>query len=296
MGVDVPPSPFCQPDWRWQLAQQPPGPKRRRRRPTEPHDEWVDYARCYLAAEQGSRSGPPRHLSEAIAAAIREAVGLVHAQDEAVVWRLQAFLLAGETVDAVAGRFGLDALRVTAYQKLFFDVLERLGARGWIYCRAICDEDEGVPTSLPSIWRYFAYKDGVQAAELMIAATTGEPLPDWLRVQDAPNPAAKEKYHRLRCQLLVALMQAQSPQEFAGLMTMWKRLREYDPASTVTPQEQAREALYRSFFTMAGKQSSRRSNESPIQVPKRLKRVLAAQGQGSVFASVISDMRALIHA
>ena len=122
-----PASPFCPPDWRWRLAAAlRSGLLPRRRRLRDP--------RVAAAARlQAGLARPGRAEDRAVLAASR----LRSEGDARRRLELEARVLAGQPAGAIAARLGLPADVVEAFEKLFFDVRDRLDAPDYIAAVAI---------------------------------------------------------------------------------------------------------------------------------------------------------------
>jgi hypothetical protein len=128
--------------------------------------------------------------------------------------RLEAYLLTSEPLEIVAERCALPLETITTYEHIFFNVRKHLAARGWIMTRVIGGSLEGDPGGVGAIWKYFGYAEGPLALEFAIAATTDQPLPEWVRALFTQDPEYQEADWMM---LLIAALTARSPAELSRL-------------------------------------------------------------------------------
>jgi hypothetical protein len=107
------------------------------RPPAACDDRWVREAVRFLA-ERGDRPGPEAmaRLAEQMPA-VSQAFDLRQADRPEFRWAIEARVLAGEPFDAVARKCGLLPAAIEAYVKLFYDVVDLLGADTWVMCEVI---------------------------------------------------------------------------------------------------------------------------------------------------------------
>jgi hypothetical protein len=118
-----PDGPFRPPDYRWQLAGRAAAGAFV---PAEWVDAWVQTGQALLACPRDAAAVPP---PLAAAAAARE---LALADPFSRRVEVEARLLAGQPVAAVAAPTGLTAAAVEAYAALFYAVADRLAARSYV--------------------------------------------------------------------------------------------------------------------------------------------------------------------
>lgn len=99
-------------------------------------------------------------------------------------WQVEAWLLAGLTVEQVAGRVGVPAAVAGAYAETFFDVVGRLHAGDWVWAYAVRVGLWGPtdPTEA-DVWRYVAASGGPAVLELVVG--------DYLSL---PGPAHEDRH------------------------------------------------------------------------------------------------------
>ncbi len=211
----LPGSFFRSPAWRWQRAEYLASTGRRLDRRVD--DDWVDHARTVLRGV-GGRGSP--------AAAVHVARDLWMA-DGPARWELEARLLTPEPVARVAERAGLSAAVVEAFETVFFDVRTWPRATDWRLARAVGYSAAGGFTSrLPgAAWRLAAHLGGPVVLDVVMAATTGGPLPAGLLAPlRGPSRVAASERLRRRARLWVTAMGAVSAAEVAAVVRERRRL------------------------------------------------------------------------
>lgn len=216
IGRWLPDSPFCVPEWRWLRAAYLVEAGRRYDHRVD--DEWVRHAR-------DARRG--RGRSNSPAATVREARE-VWAGDPDRRGEVEARLLAGCTDADVADRVRLSERVVAAYAEVFFCVRPAVaaGASDWLLSEAVGYSTVfGFTRPLPhAAWRLAAVFGGPLFADVVIAATTGRPLPPAFR-----DPGGTEELRvRELARLWVAAMAAATPAAFACVLRDNRRLRTSD--------------------------------------------------------------------
>jgi hypothetical protein len=194
--------PRLTPDHRWRSAQALARGGRDAsagRRPPEVR-EAAAYLRALGRARDGRRRDAVRARWPDLAAADRLAV-----EGGPRNWETQARLLARQSDEEVAARCGLTVGAVHFYEMLFFAVRDRLAAGDWVLIHAVRPgPGPGITfRDLGQVWRALGYHAGPLVLELVLAVTTGRPLPDWARDPPGAGSAGLEERLRLRCGLLV---------------------------------------------------------------------------------------------
>lgn len=163
---------------------------------------------------------------------------------------LEARLLTDEPVEQVAGRVGLPAPAVEAYGEVFFSVRPMRRAIDWLLARAVGFRAfQGFTSPLPwAAWKLAAVAGGPLFLDVVIAATTGRPLPDGCHKGSGRERVYKDALTRLRVRLWVALMAAATDEEYAAVVRARRRLRALDARLTgrvtaVSPSLAAAEAF-----------------------------------------------------
>jgi hypothetical protein len=212
----MPFSPYRVPEWRWRRAAQLHQTGRRIERRVD--DEWVRHARDALHGR--GRTGTP---AAAVQAAREVWVGDPDRRGE-----IEARLLAGDTDAAIADQRALPELVVAAYALVYFDVRPAVasGASDWVLAQAVGYSPFGGFTApLPwASWRLAAVAGGPLFADVVIAATTGRPLPPAFSGPGGADEVRVREFARL----WVAAMAAVTPAAFAPVIREYRRVRTAD--------------------------------------------------------------------
>jgi hypothetical protein len=209
------PGDFYRPvEWRWLWAQHL---VRRGRSPDpERDDEWVRLAR---EAITGGNGGPK-------VAAIRAARAIWAAGPSRRRDELEARLLTEEPFARLGARWGVSAAVVEAYCAVFFPVRTLKRPNDWVLLQAVgYSPVRGLTGPQPAgIWKYIAYTVGANALDVMIAVTTGEPLPADLIAALKRNGRDEDLYRQKVLQTARVIM-AVTDEEFAAIVEDRQRLR-----------------------------------------------------------------------
>jgi len=212
----MPGSPFRRPEWRWLRAVYLNQTGRRFDRRVD--DDWVKHARDAIRGR--GRSTSP-------AATVRAAQELWEGDPDRR-GEIETRLLAGDTDVVIAGRMALPEKVIDAYSEVFFDVRPALAteATDWVLAEAAgFSPFAGFTRPLPwASWRLAAVAGGPLFVDVVIAATTGRPLPPAF----SNSGGADEVRVRELARLWVAAMAAVTPAAFAGVMREYRRLRSDD--------------------------------------------------------------------
>lgn len=209
----LPHSPFRPPEWRWRRAEYLAATGRRIDRRLD--DGWVVTARRLLT--------PRGAKSEMVT--VRGAYA-VWTGDPERRSELEAWLLTAASLAEVARRFALSEAVVEAYERVFFAVrVEAERATDWRMLQAVgYNPWEGFTLPLPfAAWKYAAVTGGPLALLVMVAVTTGRPLP----VEVVPAGGGDERAAAVREKtlLLIAALAARTDAEFAEVIRAHRRLR-----------------------------------------------------------------------
>lgn len=212
----LPHSPFRVPEWRWLRAMHMHETGRRIDHRID--DEWVSLARDALRV-RGRTNSP----AATVQAARDVWVGEPNRRGE-----MEARLLAGDEDVVIAACTALPERVVAAYAAVFFDVRPAVaaGASDWLLFEAVGYSPLiGFTRPLPwAGWKLAAVAGGSLFADLVIAATTGRPLPAALR-----DPGGAEEVRvREQVRLWVASMAAVTPAAFAGVLREYRRFRMFE--------------------------------------------------------------------
>lgn len=210
------------PEWRWLRAEFLAAT--RRRRDPRIDDDWVVDARTTL---RNRGCGQPK-------VAAVEAAREIWTGDPAVKGELEALLLTAEPFDRVAGRFGLPASVVEAYAAVFFAVRPMRRATDWLLTRAVgYSPFRGFTGPQPAAaWKLAALAGGPVLLDVVIAATTGRPLPEGFLKGTGRRRAYEDARIRLLAEMWVASMSATTDEEFARVAADRQQLRDLDARMT----------------------------------------------------------------
>jgi len=219
-----------------------------RRRDPRVDDDWVAHARAAIQNRGGAAS------RAATVRAARE----VWAADPAVKGELEARLLTDEPLVRVAVRLALPATVVEAYTEVFFAVRPMRAATDWLLTHAVGYSSlRGFTGPQPAAaWKLAALAGGPVLLDVVLAATTGRPLPDGLLNVADPRRSDQEARTRLLAEIWVASMAAVTDEEFAAVARDRQRLHDHDArtggrAATPTPTVVAVEAFLAALPAMA---------------------------------------------
>ncbi len=227
---------YRRPEWRWLRAEYLLATGRRRDPRVD--DAWVAHARAAIQNRGGAGS---------TAATVR-AAHEIWAGDRSVKGELEARLLTVESLDRVAGRLARPAAVVEAYAEVFFAVRPMRAATDWLLTRAVGYSPlRGFTGPQPAAaWKLAALAGGPVLLDVVIAASTGRPMPDGLLTASGQQRAYEEARTRLLAEIWVASMAAVTDEDFAGVVEDRRRLRDLDartggrdatPTSTVAAME-----------------------------------------------------------
>jgi hypothetical protein len=260
----LPHSVFRSPAWRWHRACALYRQGRRTDRRVD--DQWTARARDFLAAggRHAARHDSGRHGPHA--PHIQAALEVWEAVPQAPRWLLEAHLLTGVPLHEVAQRCGLSAEVVQTYHQLFFDVRGRLRATDWVMIHVVgtyaLKGFAGLPVG--AVWKYAAFTAGPHALEVVVALTTGAPLPAWVREGLVGGASAEARFRQLG-ELSLGAMTAETPAEWAALIRTRDRLRRGGPEATGTRAEQDRHLRAMERFLMGRGRRKGRGREPVVK-------------------------------
>jgi hypothetical protein len=124
---------------------------------------------------------------------------------------LEARLLTREPFDAIARRFDVPASAIDWYEKLFFNVCDRLDCRDWV-AKSIRGEpadidpnQNGVMTQQQRamVYRWFGYQGGTRALDAIVVALAPNPMstPN----NDAATWCGEAMWQAIRCKAAMAV-------------------------------------------------------------------------------------------
>ena len=128
----APSSPFRAVDWRWRLADHPLLNRRRLR------NRWLDdWVRRVIKFKKRLNRPQSRSRRAKLDVALIESHRIRHDPNSTLRDEIEFRLIAGQTPQDIAARCGVAADVVDAYEKVFFNVIERLDS--WVYIACIID-------------------------------------------------------------------------------------------------------------------------------------------------------------
>jgi hypothetical protein len=149
--------------------------------PSPEHDDhWVEQAVQYLTALAACHDDADRQHLAAQMPAVAQAHALHQADPPLLRWAVEARVLADEPAEDIARKCNLLPGGVEAYENLFFDVRDKLGAESWVLCQAIGLNAHAGLTELDLgvRWKLVGYKRGPLALDALIGHTAGRPWPE----------------------------------------------------------------------------------------------------------------------
>lgn len=162
-------------DWRWRRAVLLVEGRIKRSRRVD--DTWVLRAARFQATLRGCRDDGDH---EALAEGMPDLYG-AHSYfadpDPMRRWSLEARILSGESFEAIAGRFGIDAGVVTAFEKVYFDLVDRLDT-DYVLLVAVGLHPGPTTPSLGSIWKWFGLHGGAHVLDFLLSTDTGPNKPE----------------------------------------------------------------------------------------------------------------------
>jgi hypothetical protein len=179
-------------DWRWQRAGRllELGRRWSRRRDDGP----TRRAKQYMSALRRCRCEADRRRLERKMPDVAAAISIFEGS-QTTRWAVEARLLAGETIEAIAGKTALTPQAVALFEALFFNVSDRLENRGYLIHIAVGlyptprEPDPGL------VWRLFGLLGGPVVLDALIDHNFGSP----------DRPEDERFLDELRLKLVVAL-------------------------------------------------------------------------------------------
>ena len=105
-------------------------------------------------------------------------------------WELEARILLNQSRQEIADVMVLPAKVILAYERLFFDVRERLAAKDYIVGYVLKRQEPLTPQHVGRIWAFFAYFGGVFVLEDLVAHYRELQLTDYSYLLAEPEPRA----------------------------------------------------------------------------------------------------------
>lgn len=207
---------FRRPEWRWLRAGYLAGSDKQLEGRID--DDWVALAWSALLG---------CHAPETFAILAARDVWTAETERK---WELEARLLTDEPLPAIAERLRLPLSVVEAYAEVFFSVRSEVQARDWLMLRAVgYSALSGFSGPQPgALWKYAAHTGGPFVLDVVIAVTTGRPLP----AASLRGTGVQKQYAKSRLRLLTriwgAAMTARTDEEFARVAAAYERLHAHD--------------------------------------------------------------------
>lgn len=267
----MPGSPRLNPAWRyhlahWWLSNQV--------NHSDPYDDWLSRCEAFLAAHHtdDKAAADTIEVDHAIERARRIWQG-----DKVLRSRLEAFLLSGEPLDAVAQRCYLPTAAVEAFAALFFDVVERRHCRDWIVNYVIGPLPSDPHDEADWLAKTIAYHGGPLILATYLAVVNDEPLvvPAELSDTEAAAWVAEQKFC---CKLLVAQLSARSPADanaVARIATKFCNIKK--PAHLKKPRLEPIEEVMVGFLRMVNRSGRKPGSKKRTRRPSASARAAATK-------------------
>jgi hypothetical protein len=220
--------PHLTPDDRWRSAVAIVAEGRRASARSEPPE--VAEAVAFLQAREQAKDDQGRDAVRErwpdLAAALR-----LYEAESPRPWEVQAWLLAGLDDAAVAARCGLTSGAVRRYEALFFAVRGRLGSPGWVLTHALRPRGPAVAfRDLGEVWRTLGYHGGPVVLDVVVAATTGRPLPYWVAERERAGDEGFGERLRLRARMVAEAMLLPADTDPVALARLYAEVRAFSPS------------------------------------------------------------------
>jgi hypothetical protein len=146
--------------------------------PSPEDDAWVRQAITFLSALTACPDEDARRRLGERMPALAQAHALRQADPPLLRWVVEARVLAREDFPTIGRKCGLLPEAIAAYEALFFAVLDKLDAPGWIACQVIGRKLQTGMTEqdLDVLWRLAGYNYGPVMLDVLVHNTTN-PLP-----------------------------------------------------------------------------------------------------------------------
>ena len=152
------------PDWRWQYSQRL-ASRHRLERNLLTRDPVLLAAVMYHRLLNDCHTGEQRRRLGDLFPEMERALAVHETHDYPLRWEIEARVLARQDDHAVGLACGVDAAVVATYERLFFQVRDRLDSPGWIVHKAI---GQLVPNNVGAIWRHYGYFGGPLVLESLL--------------------------------------------------------------------------------------------------------------------------------
>jgi hypothetical protein len=181
------------PDWIWQRAQQAfsgdgPGPTARRDGPE--YARWISKARSYIRLRAGCQTDSQQNwLIDRFPDLHWAAYTFEHPEISSRA-QIEARLLARQNDVEIATATGCSPGMIQAFEKLFFNVRERLNNPDYIFATVLRDIHHGIDDRrYPVIWKLFGYTMGPGILEALIRKI---PIISWTKNLESAAAACQD--------------------------------------------------------------------------------------------------------
>ena len=213
--------PLRSPSWRWEIANSLHSDSVRSERTKDTAIlRAADFVRS-LASDRDEPSQSTRNKSDL---AVRRAYE-IWKDAGSIRWAIEARILAAESFESIAKKCGTLLETIIWYEKLFFNVLDRLDAHYYIVCTVIGSEwHEGLTEKdYPVIWKAYGFFAGPEVLDFVITGFAGEKKPEQSADIDA-FLAADIRSSVMRRAVIAARMNSSSDKNRVRLLAQLFRL------------------------------------------------------------------------
>ncbi len=121
----------------------------------------------------------------------------IHETDDQTRWELEARLLACRNVKDAAAKTNVTQQTVSAYERIFFNVLDRIDCRRFIVDYAIDKPYVTDPTDVATLWRFFGYWMGSDILDDILADFRENKRTDYLYVMRPVTTEERSSFGRM---------------------------------------------------------------------------------------------------
>ena len=167
-------------------------------------DVWVKRAVEFISCLAACSDDLDRQRLADAMPAIYQARSLFYADPPLLRWALEARILAREDFETIGRKCALLPEAVDVYEKLFFSVLDRLGADTWVMCNVIGSKVHTGLTEhdLDVLWRLVGYTFGPVMLDAVIHTTSNLAWPE--TAKEADEKFAKDAKSLLKRKMAIA--------------------------------------------------------------------------------------------
>lgn len=171
-----PAAPFRPVDWRWEKAKLMRDDRRAALLMRHDDDEWIVKTRRFQVEYNAVRSNYDRILLDRRWPALLEAFSLHNTpQPQLAAYEVQARLLAAQPLDQISQRLSISVPALTWYEKVFFNVQDRLLNKGYIAHRVLGESLQAGLTErdYQLLWQMYGYMAGSVVLDAIIDRNYG---------------------------------------------------------------------------------------------------------------------------